>query len=184
MLSQKQDDSQCHPIAYTSHGLKGGESRYHSSKLEFLALKWALTDQFREYLQYQPFLVRTNNNLLTYVMMVPNLDAIGHSWVAAMAGYNFEIEYVQGSDNKVANTLSRVGECLDKHAIKELLDQGAIKELLSHAMHYSIPRAEGNNPRVTQEHDRAEGEIIMQVRMLAETKKNYQNLADSQWVIT
>ena len=24
----------------------------------------------------------------------------------------------------------------------------------------------------------------MQVRMLAETKKNYQNLADSQWVVT
>ena len=29
-----------------------------------------------------------------------------------------------------------------------------------------------------------EGEIIMQARMLAEMKKNYQNLADSQWVIT
>ena len=54
VLSQKQDDGQYHPIAYASHGLKGGESRYHSSKLEFLALKWAMTDQFREYLQYQP----------------------------------------------------------------------------------------------------------------------------------
>ena len=51
MLSQKQDDGQYHPIAYASHGLKGGESRYHSSKLEFLALKWAVTDQFWEYLQ-------------------------------------------------------------------------------------------------------------------------------------
>ena len=74
----------------------GGESRYHSSKVEFLALKWAVTDQFKEYLQYQPFLIRTDNNLLTYVMMTPNLDAIGHRWVAAMAGYNFEIEYVRG----------------------------------------------------------------------------------------
>ena len=50
-----------HPIAYTSHGLKGGELKYHSSKLEFLALKWAVTEQLREYLQYQPFLVRTDN---------------------------------------------------------------------------------------------------------------------------
>ena len=57
VLSQKQDDGQYHPIAYASQGLKGGESRYHSSKLEFLALKWAVTDQFKEYLQYQPFLV-------------------------------------------------------------------------------------------------------------------------------
>ena len=76
-----------------------------------------------------------------------------------------------------------MGECLDEHAIKELLDQGVIKELLSHAICYSIPRAEANEPRVTQEHERAEGEIIMQARMLAETKKNYQNLADSQWVV-
>ena len=57
VLSQKQDDGWYHPIAYASWGLKGGESRYHSSKLEFLALKCAVTDQFKEYLQYQPFLI-------------------------------------------------------------------------------------------------------------------------------
>ena len=109
VLSQKQDDGCYHPVAYASRGLKGGELKYHSSKLEFLALKWALTEQFREYLQYQPFLVRTDNNPLTYIMTMPNLDAVGHRWVVAMAGYNFEIEYVCGTDNKVADALSRVG---------------------------------------------------------------------------
>ena len=94
VLSQKQDNGQYHPVAYASRGLKGGESWYHSSKLEFLALKWAVTDQFKEYLQYQPFLVRTDNNPLTYVMTMPNLDTVGHRWVVAMAGYNFEIEYI------------------------------------------------------------------------------------------
>ena len=71
-----------------------------------------------------------------------------------MAGYNFEIENIRGSDNKVADTLSQVGECLDKDAVKELLDQGIIKELLNHAAHYGIPRAEANDPRVTKEHER------------------------------
>ena len=184
VFSQKQDDGRYHPKAYASRGLKGGKSRYHSSKLEFLALKWAVTDQFKEYLQYQPFLVRTDNNPLTYIMMTPNLDAVGHRWVAAMAGYNFEIEYIRGSDNKVANTLSQVGERLDEDAVKELLDQGIIKELLNNAMRYGIPCAEVDDPRVTKEHERVEGEIIMQARMLAEMKKNYQNLADSQWVVT
>ena len=108
VLSQKQDDGCYHPIAYASRGLKGGELKYHSSKLEFLALKCAMTEQFREYLQYQPFLVRTDNNPLTYVITTPNLDTVGHR-VAAMAGYNFEIEYVCGMDNKVADTLSHVG---------------------------------------------------------------------------
>ena len=110
VLSQKQDDDRYHPIAYASRGLKGGELKYHSSKLEFLALKWAVTEQFREYLQYQPFLVRTDNNPLTYIMTMPNLDAVGHRWVAAMAGYNFEIEYICRTDNKVADALSCVGE--------------------------------------------------------------------------
>ena len=183
MLSQKQDDGGYHPIAYASHGLKGAELKYHCSKLEFLALKWVVTEQFREYLQYQPFLVHTDNNPLTYVMMTPNLDAVGHRWVAAMAGYNFEIEYARGMDNKVADALSRVGQRLAEEAINELLDQGAIQELLNHTLCYSIPRAKADDPRVVEEHKKAEGEIIIQVRMLTETKKNYQNLADSQWVV-
>ena len=184
VLSQKQDDGCYHPVAYASHGLKGGKLKYHSSKLEFLALKWAMTEQFREYLQYQPFLVRTDNNPLTYVLTMPNLDAVRHRWVAAMAGYNFEIQYIHGSDNKVADILSCVGGPLDEDDVKELLDQSAIKELLSHAVHYGMPWAESDDPRVTQEHEKAEGEIIMQVQMLADMKKNYQNLADSQWVVT
>ena len=107
--------------------------------MEFLALKWAVTDQFNEYLHYQPLFVQTDNNPLTYVMRTPNLDTVGHRWVAAMAGYNFEIEYVQGLDNKVADTLSQVGKCLDEEAVKELLDQGIIKELLNNAVHYGVP---------------------------------------------
>ena len=65
-----------------------------------------------------------------------------------------------------------------------MLDQGFIKELLNNAAHYGVPQTEADNPRVTEEHERVEGEIIMQAQMLAEMKKNYQNLADSQWVVT
>ena len=49
-----------------------------STKLEFLVLKWAITEHFKEYLLYQSFLVRTHNNPLTYVMTTPNLYATGH----------------------------------------------------------------------------------------------------------
>ena len=48
VLSQKQDDGKFHLVAYASQELKGGEKKYHSSKLEFLALKWAMTNQFKE----------------------------------------------------------------------------------------------------------------------------------------
>ena len=78
VLFQKQEDGKYHPVAYTSRSLKGSESKYHSSKLEFLALKWAVVDQFRGYLQYKPFHVKTDNNPLTYVKTSPNLNATGH----------------------------------------------------------------------------------------------------------
>ena len=106
VLSQKQSDGKCHPVTYASRSLKGLEEKYHSSKLEFLALKWAVVDQFREYLQYQPFHVKTDNNPLTYVMLSPNLDATGHRWVAALANFNMPLEYQKRSNNKVADCLS------------------------------------------------------------------------------
>ena len=68
ILLQESDYGQYHPVAFASQELKGGEPKYHSSKLEFLALKWAITEQFHEYLQYQPFTVRTDNNPLTYIL--------------------------------------------------------------------------------------------------------------------
>ena len=57
VLSQQQGDDKYHPVTYTSQELKGGEKKYHLLKLEFLALKWAMTNQFKEYLQYKLFTV-------------------------------------------------------------------------------------------------------------------------------
>ena len=78
VLSQKQSDGWYHPIAFGSHSLTPAEKNYLSSKLEFLALKWSVTEHFKKYLAYAPFAVRTNNNPLTYVLTMPNLDATGH----------------------------------------------------------------------------------------------------------
>ena len=44
-----------------------------------------------------------DNNPLTYMMSMPNLDAVGHRWVVVVVGFNFTIEYLRGSDKKVAD---------------------------------------------------------------------------------
>ena len=62
VLSQKQDDGCYHPVAFGSRMLTPSEQNYHSSKLEFLALKWSITEHFKEYLAYAPFTVCTDNN--------------------------------------------------------------------------------------------------------------------------
>ena len=96
VLSQKQADGQFHPVAFGSQALTAHEKNYHSTKLEFLALKWAITEHFKEYLLYQPFLVNTDNNPLTYIMTTPNLDSTGHQWVGALVKFNFQLEYQKG----------------------------------------------------------------------------------------
>ena len=106
VLSKKQADGWFHLVAYGSQALTDHEKNYHSTKLEFLALKWAVMEYFKEYLLYQPFLVKTDNNPLTYIMTTPNLDPTGHQWVGALAKFNFQLEYQKGQDNVVADALS------------------------------------------------------------------------------
>ena len=69
------------------------EKNYHAIKLVFLAIKWVVTEHLKEYLPYQPFLVRTDNNSLTYIMTTPNLDATGHQWVGALVRFIFQLDY-------------------------------------------------------------------------------------------
>ena len=120
VLLQEQEDGKLYPVTYASRALRRSQKNYHSSKLEFLALKWAITEQFREYLMCKPFTVRTDNNPLTYIMTMPNLDAMGHRWVSALAGFDFKIEYLKGTDNKVTDVLSQVETRLDDATTKEL----------------------------------------------------------------
>ena len=70
VLSQKQSDGRYHPIAYASRIMTETEQRYHSNKQEFLALKWAVTEQFHEFLSpygknRNEFVVWMDNNPLT-----------------------------------------------------------------------------------------------------------------------
>ena len=122
VLSQKQSNRWYHPIAFGSRSLTPSEKNYHSSKLEFLALKWSVTEHFKEYLAYVPFVVRTDNNLLTYVLTTPNLDAMGHRWVGALASLHFELEYQKGTDNRAADALSWVSISHSRQTVQSLLE--------------------------------------------------------------
>ena len=98
----------------------------HLTKLDFLALKWVVTEHIKEYLPYQPFLVKTDNNPLTYIKTTPNLDSTGHWWVGALAQFNFELEYQKGHDNTVADALSWVTTQLDLDTVKSILNRVAM----------------------------------------------------------
>ena len=66
--------------------------------------------------------MRTDNNPLTYVLMMPNLDATGHRWVGALASFQFKLEYQKGADNSAADTLSWVPISHRRETVQSLLE--------------------------------------------------------------
>ena len=101
LLQIKQDNLE-RPVAFASRTLSKSEWNYDAHKLEFLALRWAVTDHFHEYLYGGSFNVYTDNNPLTYVLSTAKLDVIGQRWVASLAPYNFSLHYNPGRQNVVA----------------------------------------------------------------------------------
>ena len=106
-------------------------------------------EHFKEYL-YQPFLVRTDNNPLMYIMTTPNLDATGHWWVGALVKINFWLEYQKGWDNTVADVLSQITTRLGPEAVQFILDGVTLG---------ATQRAEGDDPAVVEGDQEIEKEV-------------------------
>ena len=92
VLYQEQDGLEC-VIAYASRGLRNSEKHYPAHQLEFLCLKWAVTDKFHDYLYDSQFTVFTDNNPLTYVFSTAKSDACNHRWLASLGSFDFKLVY-------------------------------------------------------------------------------------------
>ena len=178
VLSQKQADGRYHPIAYASCMMNETEQKYHSNKQEFLALKWAITEQFHEYLSpygknRNEIVVCTDNNPLTYIFSSANLDAAGQRWVARLASYNFSLEYQKGKDNTVANFLSGMNERLPDEEVQEYLNQiphPGVKAVLDNAITPIEEHAEqGVRPTSVHQEGSQEGVVEAKPARLATT---------------
>ena len=97
-------------ISYASRTLNPAEKNYHlhSSKLEFLALKCAVIEKFRDYLYYgEHFTVYSDNNPLSYVMTSSKSNATGMRWVSKLANFKFDLKYCPGKISADCDYLSR-----------------------------------------------------------------------------
>lgn len=109
ILSQEQDSGIRSVVAYASRRLKPHEqvmSKLSSMKLEFMALTWAVTKKFRDYLLGSHFTILTDNNPLSHIMTSKRTSA-EMSWLADLAQFDFDIKYRTGKSNVVPDALSR-----------------------------------------------------------------------------
>ena len=63
--------------------------------------------KFRQYLVGNKFVVKTDYNSLRYFLTQKDLNERKQKWVSKVQAFEFDIEYVKGNNNVVANALSR-----------------------------------------------------------------------------
>ena len=107
ILEQQEADGKWRPIGFASRRTSESERNYPMHKLEFLCLRWAITEKFSDYLRTHHFTVYSDNNPLTYILTNNKLDATAQRWVSSLEPYSFTIKYKPGSDNTAVDALSR-----------------------------------------------------------------------------
>jgi len=94
------------PIAYLSKKMLDPETRYPVHEQELLAIIHAIKT-WRHYLMGTKFTVMTDHRSLQYFKTQPILSGRQSRWKDVIADYDFEIEYIEGKTNIVADGLSR-----------------------------------------------------------------------------
>ena len=93
-------------IAYESRKLNTAELNYAVHEKELLAVVHSLK-VWRHYLLGLKFKIETDHQSLRYLSTQPNLSRRQCRWMELLQEYDFEIEYVKGKENVVADALSR-----------------------------------------------------------------------------
>ncbi|BHF62451.1 hypothetical protein SprV_0200543300 [Sparganum proliferum] len=115
VLSQQQPDGTERVIQCLSRSLTKAERRYCVTRKEMLALTH-FVEECRPYLQYRPFVVRTDHSALTWLRNFKNPEGQVARWQERLAEYDFECVFRPGRQHGNADALSRKphrphGEC-------------------------------------------------------------------------
>jgi hypothetical protein len=93
-------------IAYISRKLRRHEENYVMQDLDLLAIIYSLK-VWRHYLFGQKFELKTDHCGLQHIFMQSNLNTRQRCWSEFYREYNFEITYIKGIVNRVADALSQ-----------------------------------------------------------------------------
>lgn len=99
-----------HPICYVSRTLNDHEKNYGTTDKEFLAIIYSVA-YFRPYLYGNKFKIVTDHIPIRYLnekSKGKEFSQRHQRWLLNLQEFNYEIGYLQGKENKVADYLSRL----------------------------------------------------------------------------
>lgn len=102
VLSQKG-----HPIAYYSRTLKPAERKYSTIERELLAIVDSCK-HFKAYLWGRHFHIETDHRPLQWLFTLKDPSSRLYRWKIKLKEFDFDIKYVKGKTNYVADALSRI----------------------------------------------------------------------------
>ena len=94
-------------ICYASRSLNQNEKAYPATKLEYLAIMWAIA-KFRPYLMAMPFKVYTDHYALQWLKTMKTGSALLCRWSAALEEYNFTVKHWPGKAQTHVDGRSRL----------------------------------------------------------------------------
>ncbi|CAB0040497.1 unnamed protein product [Trichogramma brassicae] len=105
-LCQEIEPGDMRIIYMANRTLKGAEFNYYTTKLELLAIVWAL-EKFRSYVYGREIEIRTDHQALTFVRTSRFLSQRLLRWSLMIQDYNLTIKHIPGKANLLADIMSR-----------------------------------------------------------------------------
>lgn len=134
ILSQVDDEGREYVIAYASRTLTPAERNYAPTEGECLALVWGC-HKFRYHLHGHKFLCRTDHQSLEWLNSARFSNSKLERWAMRLQEFDMEVEHVKGSENAVADCLSRAA-CVHLATTVDLLVQR-----MEVCVHAAVPSA-------------------------------------------
>lgn len=107
------------PVAYASRGLTDAERKYSTYELEALAVLFGL-ERYKFYLEHRRFTLETDNQALSWVLARPRKTGRIARWAVRISAFQFDVRHIKGSENVVADALSRMFEEQEDNSEEDL----------------------------------------------------------------